>query len=247
MTSQTDLSTVGVGVVVPYDFALDRELWRWVPEEASLHLTRTPFSPLPVGVEQAALVGERSTVTQCVRDLMTVQPDVVAYGCTSGSFVGGVASERELVGAMLEGGAPAAVTTSGALLEALRHLDVTRVGVATPYDTVVSNRLRGFLREAGFEVTSLVGLGLTGRIWSVPYDATVQLVREAATAECEAVFVSCTNLRTYDVIASMEQELGIPVLTANQVTMWAALRRAGLDAVPAGQHLLEANTGKSSR
>jgi len=37
---------VGAGVVVPYDFALDRELWRWVPEDVSLHVTRTAYSPL---------------------------------------------------------------------------------------------------------------------------------------------------------------------------------------------------------
>ena len=39
---------VGVGVVAPYDFALDRELWRWVPGDATLHLIRTVYSPLPV-------------------------------------------------------------------------------------------------------------------------------------------------------------------------------------------------------
>ena len=48
-----------------------------------------------------------------------------------------------------------------------------------------------------------------------------------AASGCEAVFVSCTNLPTYDVIAPLEAELGMPVLTANQVTMWAALRRVG--------------------
>lgn len=36
----------GVGVVAPFDFALDRELWRWVPDEVSLHMTRTPFVPV---------------------------------------------------------------------------------------------------------------------------------------------------------------------------------------------------------
>ena len=50
---------VGVGVVAPYDFALDRELWRWVPGDATLHLIRTVYSPLPVTVEQAELVGDR--------------------------------------------------------------------------------------------------------------------------------------------------------------------------------------------
>ena len=54
------------------------------------------------------------------------------------------------------------------------------------------------------------------------------------------MFVSCTNLPTYDVIAPLERELGKPVLTANQVTMWAALRVAGAAAVGPGQRLLTA-------
>jgi maleate isomerase len=51
-------------------------------------------------------------------------------------------------------------------------------------------------------------------------------------------FVSCTNLATYDLIAPLERELGKPVLTANQVTMWAALRVAHKAAVGPGQRLL---------
>jgi len=41
------------------------------------------------------------------------------------------------------------------------------------------------------------------------------------------VFLSCTNLPTYDVVPALEAELGIPVLSANLVTMWAALRVLG--------------------
>ena len=47
MTAATDAETVVanpfIGMVAPYDFALDRELWRWVPDTAHLLLTRTPY------------------------------------------------------------------------------------------------------------------------------------------------------------------------------------------------------------
>ena len=232
------MGSVGVGVVVPYDFALDRELWRWVPDAATLHLTRTPFSPLPVTVEQAAVVSDTAEVARRATDLITVQPEVVAYACTSGSFVNGRKGEQALVASILGAGVATAVTTSGSLIEALAHLGVTRLGVATPYDSAITERLHAFLAEESVTVTSSTHLGLSGRIWEVPYAATIGLIREAAAVECDAVFVSCTNLPTYDVIAPMEQELGVPVLTANQVTMWAALRRVGHPAVGPGQRLL---------
>jgi maleate isomerase len=72
----------------------------------------------------------------------------------------------------------------------------------------------------------------------VPYDETVRLVREADCSDAEAVFVSCTNLATYDVIAPLEAELGKPVLTANQVTMWAMLEAIGRRAVGPRQWLI---------
>ena len=76
-------------------------------------------------------------------------------------------------------------------------------------------------------------------IWTVPYDVTARLVRDTNTDDAQAVFISCTNLPTYDVIATLEAELGKPVLTANQVTIWSALRVIGRKAVGPGQRLLE--------
>ncbi len=56
--------------------------------------------------------------------------------------------------------------------------------------------------------------------------------------DAEAVFVSCTNLPTHDVITVLEADRGKPVLTANQVTIWAAIRLAGRAAVGDGQRLM---------
>jgi maleate isomerase len=167
-----------------------------------------------------------------------VSPVVTAYACTSGSFVGGVVGETEIVAAMTEAGAPAAVTTSGALLAALRHLGISVIATVTPYTADLTAGLVAYLAEAGVGVTAAAGLDLTSQIWTVPYDVTAELVRRIDRPDAEAVFISCTNLPTYDVIATLEAELGKPVLTANQVTMWSALSIAGHKAVGPGQRLL---------
>ena len=64
----------GVGVVAPFDFALDRELWRWVPDEVSLHLTTTPYVPVEVSLDLARLVSEHETLREAVRALGAVRP-----------------------------------------------------------------------------------------------------------------------------------------------------------------------------
>jgi maleate isomerase len=230
----------GVGVVAPFDLALDRELWRWTPENVTLYVTRTAFVPVPMTVEMASMISDEAAVHSATRDLLVPEPEVVAYACTSGSFVHGVAGERALTTVMLEAGAPAAVTTSGALVQALDVLGASRVSIATPYVESVTERLHAFLDEHGIEVVTSVGLGLLGQIWKVNYRQVVDIVRSADRPEADAMFISCTNLPTYDIIGPLEQELGKPVLTANQVTIWAALRAMGLQAVAPEQRLVQA-------
>lgn len=231
----------GVGVVAPFDFALDRELWRWVPDDVSLHMTRTPFVPVEVSLDLARLVSEHATLGEAVRTLNAIAPEVVAYACTSGSFVGGVGGERAMCEAMTWAGAVPSVTTSGALLDALAELGVRRVALVTPYTVSVTRALEAYVAEAGVAVTGCAFMGLTSHIWKVPYRDVADMARQAVPAQgsAEALFISCTNLPTYDVIPQLEAELRIPVISANQVTMWAALRRLGTPAVGPYQALTD--------
>ncbi|WP_306320381.1 MULTISPECIES: aspartate/glutamate racemase family protein [unclassified Streptomyces] len=229
----------GVGVVAPFDFALDRELWRWVPDHVSLHLTRTPFVPVEVGLDLARLVSEHETLGEAVRALGAAEPEVLAYACASGSFVGGVAGERALCAAMARSGERPAVTTSGALLQALDELGANRIALVTPYTRSVTESLERYLAQAGVTVTGRAYLGLTSHIWKVPYRDVATMAREAVRAGADALFISCTNLPTYDIIPQLEAELRVPVISANQVTMWAALARLGTRAVGPYQALLD--------
>lgn len=227
----------GLAVVTPFDFALDREVWRWAPDEVTVHFNRVGYVTVPVGLELAYAVNSHVAVRQAVLELVATTPRVVAYLCSSGSFINGLQGERQLRDELVAAGIPCAVTTSGAMLEALEHLGISRVAIATPYVSELSDRLESFLGEAGVETVGSAHLGLPGGIWRVPYDGVADLVRAADHRDAEAVFVSCTNLPTYDVIAPLERELGKPVLTANQVTMWAALRVLGQRGIGSGQQL----------
>jgi maleate isomerase len=229
----------GVGVVAPFDFALDRELWRWVPDDVSLHLTRTPLVPVEVSLDLARLVSEHETLGEAVRALNAVAPEIVAYACTSGSFVGGIPGERAMCEAMTRAGAVPSLTTSGALLAALAELGAQRIALVTPYTVSVTQSLEEYLAEAGIQVTGRAFMGLTRHIWKVPYRDVVDMAREAVRGAADALFISCTNLPTYDVIPQLEAELRIPVISANQVTVWAALRQLGTRAVGPYQRLID--------
>jgi maleate isomerase len=217
----------GIGIVAPFDLALDRELWRWTPEPVSLYVTRTAHLDVPVSMGMAEALGDADALAAACREVAIADPGVTAYLCTSASFVGGLAGEARLRAAMEAGGARRAMTTSGAMLEALGALGVRRVAVATPYDAALTGRLVAFLDEAGIATTGVGYLGMGADIWRVDAGSVRELAHAIPRERADAVFLSCTNLPTYDVIPELEAELGLPVLSANLVTLWAALRELG--------------------
>ena len=229
-----------VGVIAPYDFALDDEYWRWLGKGQMLCAARTPYYEHPVSVKMAKAVRNTADLLVAARSLAVVRPAATVYACTSASFIGGPAGERTLRDVMAGAGLANPVTTSGALVEALGALGVRRVSIGSPYNAELTRRLARFLAEAGYDVVGGAFLGLDGNIAQVDSRSVYQLARATDTPDADAVFLSCTNLRTFDVLAAAERDLGKPVLSANQVSMWAALRAAGLPSAAVDQLLFAA-------
>lgn len=228
----------GIGLVVPFDFALDAECWRWMPADAPLFVTRTPSVKNPaVTVELAKKVADTTKLARAVETFSAVKPACVAYGCTSGSFVGGRAGEHKLRETMMAHGAAKAVTSSGALLSALEHLGIKRLAIATPYNASLTGLLQTYLEEAHVEVVSSHYLDRESGIARVSYEAVRYLASVVDRPEAEAIFFSCTNLRTFDILEELELILGKPVLSGNQVMMWAALSMADLELPQLNQSL----------
>lgn len=228
----------GIGMVAPFDFALDDECWRWLPEDVSLYITRTArLDDTAVTAELAKSVSDAAAVVPAVRSLISAEPASVAYACTSGSFVEGVEGEARLCQVIRDAGAPEAVTTSGALLQALRALNATRIAIATPYNEELTRDLVDFLETAGIQVVKAGYLNSEHDIMHIGYESVMAMADAVNNEEAQAIFFSCTNLRTFDIIHELEEKFDKPVLSANQVTMWATLKSAGLSQPKLDQRL----------
>lgn len=231
-------NTINLGLVAPFDFELDAECWRWLPEGTSLFVTRTPrTSQVAVTVELAKQVSDEMAVSQAVGSLLAVKPVCVGYACTSGSFVSGIAGENSLRQTMLMAGSENAITTSGALIEALNYLKLKKIAIATPYNQQLTQKLVDFLNESGIDVISSGYMDMESGIATANHLAVKRLARLVDSKEAEAIFFSCTNLKTFDVIKELEEELDKPVLSANQVTMWSMMKRANITLPVLGQKL----------
>jgi len=221
-----------VGMIVPSVNAVIE------PDYARLGLPALSFHVSRVMLRETTPEGLRAMnagVAQAAELIASVTPDVVAFACTSGSFIDGEAAlERQLQSLEAIVGCPI-VATSRCIVQSLQALGIRRVAVATPYLDAVNEAERAFLESHGFEVAGMEGMGLSGKaIREVPPGEVAALVRRADRPDAEAVFVSCTDFRAFEIAGRMEAELGKPVLTSNQVTLWGILRALGMQIRIAG-------------
>jgi len=172
-----------------------------------------------------ALRSMNKEVTRAAELLATLSPHVVAYVCTAGSFVDGPEATAALLSEMREIVGCPVIATSGAMISALRHLVITRIALATPYPQDVAELERQFFLASGVDVLSCGCLGRSGAsVRPTTFEEIAELVRRVDRPDAQAIFVSCTDLRAFELVSILENELGKAVLTSNQVTLWAILQ-----------------------
>jgi len=120
----------------------------------------------------------------------------------------------------------AASSTSFAFVHAAQEIGAGRVAVAATYPDDVAGLFAEFLRAGGIEVLQVRGAGIVtaAEVGTWGEEEVFALAREADSPDAEAVLLPDTALHTATHIPALEKELGKPVLTANQVTVWEALR-----------------------
>jgi maleate isomerase len=108
-------------------------------------------------------------------------------------------------------------TSATALIAVCRSLGLTRLTLLSPYVEPVSERLRQTLAPAGIETPAFGGFEVAEEAHVVRIDGPSILQAAEAVAAQEnvgGVFLSCTNLRTLDVIPPLQEKLGLPVLSS---------------------------------
>jgi maleate isomerase len=115
-------------------------------------------------------------------------------------------------------------------LAALQLLGCRRISVLAPYLVATADLIAEFFEANGIEVVRRATCALDG-------DPEMNRVSAACLSEAgrrfldpaaDALFISCTGLRTRGMVEALERDLGKPVVTSNQALAWASLRAAGV-------------------
>jgi len=210
-------ATLGL-VVLQADETLEQDFRRlFADREIAIYVSRIPsgdeLSAASIAAMETELTRAASLLPRAARF------DAVGYGCTSGTTLIGAAA----VARMLRQGVETPMVTDPltAALAALKSLGVKRPGLVTPYVESIAAPVRDAFIAAGLNVGEVLTFGeeAEARVARIAPASIMAAARDAVRG-ADAVFLSCTNLRTLDVIDALEAELGIPVLSSNQVLAW---------------------------
>ncbi|MGW1778603.1 maleate cis-trans isomerase family protein [Streptomyces sp. NPDC002143] len=179
-----------------------------------------------VHTDESSVEGTPERLARGVEQLRLAGVESIVWACTSGSFVHGWEGAQQQVRALATTAGMPASSTSFAFVHAARELGSVRVAVGATYPQDVAALFADFLTAGGLEVTGVHSAGIvTAAEVSAWGEAEVSaLARSADSPDAEAVLLPDTALHTAAFLPALEKELGKPVLTANQVTVWEALR-----------------------
>lgn len=174
-------------------------------------------------------LGSPERLAAGARLLRKYNPEAVVWACTSGSFVYGWDGARRQADQLSAVAGVPASSTSFAFVHAAQALGVRRVAIAASYPAAVADHFEIFLAAGGIQVVNATSRGIStaAEVGQLTAEDVLRLAADNDHPDADAVLIPDTAMRTIELVDAIEERIGKPVLTANQVTIWEGLRLAG--------------------
>ena len=200
----------------------EEEISRYLPKDIGLLSNQIQFDE----ISPRGLIDMGNRVENAAKELTDQGADIIVFCCTSGSFIRGVGYDQELIARIEQATGRKALTTTTAVIAALKALRASRISMGTPYPDDVNTIEVEFLKESGIDVVSFKGLGITNPpfVSRTTSDQLYALAEAVDHPSAQAIFISCTGLIVVDLISNLEARFKKPVITSNQATLWMAMQ-----------------------
>ena len=208
------------------------------PERFTFHSSRMRMKQVRKE-ELAAMDGESD---RCAIELSDAKVDVLGYACLVAIMAMGLGyhrnSEQRLRQATADNDANAPVITSaGALIEGLKVMGAKRIAIVAPYMKPLTELVVNYIRAEGFEVVDWRALEIPDNLEVARHDpANLPAIVAGMNLEGVDVIVlsACVQMQSLPVVAKVEAQTGLPVLTAAIATTYAILKELKLDPIVPG-------------
>jgi len=224
-----------IGALVPSTNSSVEPEYARIAVEGVTHMTARIAVPNQVFTSdkdaEAIVEGAQPDLLPALDRLMACNPDRVIMAMAVPCFWGGLAG----CDAMLEklsgrAGVPVTVPPQ-AIGQALRALEVTRIGIVSPYMPLADRHVQDWFDQSGFEVVRITGLRAPREDQVI--DITPEQLREGFASvdgpDVEALVHVGTSIAVARLVEDFEQGFGKPVISVNIACLWATLRNAGIE------------------
>jgi maleate cis-trans isomerase len=221
-----------IGLIIPSSNRLtEPQFNRYAPPGIDVHVTRLRMT----GKFRKPLDEMKRSLVEASEALSDVKPGVIVFHCTANSMEKGLAHESAIVEIIEKASGCPTLTTAQAITAAFNQLGIKKLVLISPYVKETNEHEVRYLNEAGYTVLHELGLGLETHGYSaVTPEEWRTIVQENARADADGYFLSCTNTRMIEAIGDIERETGKPAVSSNQATIWACLRKLGIEYSDAG-------------
>lgn len=185
--------------------------------------------------EQLKAMNEQAA--RAATELADARPDVVATACLVAIMAQGpgfhCTAEDDITAALRAEGASAPVVSSaGALLSGIAALGAKRVAIVTPYMEPLTQAVVAYLEDAGVEVVDSLSLQVPDNLAVArldPQDLREHYKKVDVTGADALVLSACVQMPSLPVIEAVQDEVGLPVLSAATATTFRILSELGLE------------------
>ena len=217
-----------VGVItLSTDFTIEqdyRKICHNIPVD--IFFNRIPFLNPLTHENYIKMVDHLSETTKQI--LPDEKLEVVAYGCTSGTIEIG---EHRIKEEIQKSKPDASITTPiTAAVKAFKLSKFKKIAVLTPYPKSVNLKVFDYLISQNLEVSSFNSFNLNydSEIAKVTSSSLIEAISSINLSGVDCLFVSCTALKILDLIAELEKDLNINIISSNQAIIWDTLRLSNL-------------------
>ncbi len=217
---------IRIGLLLPSSNTTQEiEFNRILPDGVSLHITRLPLRKVDAA-STARIVEDIESESQKLAD---ADVDAIVLAATAPSSRNGIGYDQELIRRIETASGRRATTASTALIQALQVLGANRIVMAGPWSDATNVSAAAFIEASGVTVLAHQALGRVSNldIGLLEEDTALELGRAVDRPDAQAIMLACGNWRTLGIVDRLETAVGKPVLTTNQVSLWAVLRLAG--------------------
>ncbi|MER5886217.1 Asp/Glu racemase [Streptomyces sp. NPDC001941] len=233
-----------IGMIVPSsNLTMETELPRMLAaREALIPEDRFVFHSSRMRMKHVTPEELRAMNAQTGRaatELADGRPDVVATACLVAIMAQGpgyhCTAEAEITDALrAEGSVAPVVSSAGALLSGIEALGARKVALITPYMKPLTERVVEYIEDGGVEVVDALSLEVPDNLAVArldPEDLRTHW-RKLDLRRADALVLSaCVQMPSLAAVQPVEDEVGLPVLSAATATAYRILTELGLPPV----------------